>query len=209
MEKKLLTLLLSCFLLGNVYGYGENVNKNISTANININHSYDGAIITSGTVGGNIEWTLYDSGLLKLTGTGTMPNYGYTDISNSEKVYAPWYSYSYKERIRKVEVMEGITSIGKDAFAYLDNLQSVSLPSSLTTIESYAFYSTKSLSEINIYDNTTIYSYAFNNCPNIHKDNFPSNTNVVPYDDNNSIFELASDYWITGEDGSIIASTIA
>ena len=27
MEKKLLTLLLSCFLLGNVYGYGENVNK--------------------------------------------------------------------------------------------------------------------------------------------------------------------------------------
>lgn len=37
-------------------------------------------------------------------------------------------------------IKEGVTEIGKDAFQYCENLQSVVIPASVTTIEGRAFY---------------------------------------------------------------------
>ena len=70
----------------------------------------------SGTCGGNLTWTLSETGILTISGTGNMSVY-------SELYPAPW--YSYRAEIRSVVVEEGVTSIGNRAFRGLENMASV------------------------------------------------------------------------------------
>lgn len=81
-------------------------------------------IIECGTCGDDIDWYLFDTGELYLTGMGDMYDYDIHSINSS-----PWNKYA--ETINTITVSEGITGIGRSAFCYLINLKRVSLPNSI------------------------------------------------------------------------------
>jgi len=107
--------------------------------------------VTSGAVG-DIFFYIYDtldgSGngtgryVLKLEGTGAIE-----ELSGSTY---PWYQYNQK--IVKLELSEGITSIPHQAFYGL-NISEVALPDSITSIGSAAFYSCTNLQTVTIGSN--------------------------------------------------------
>ena len=86
--------------------------------------------IASGTCGDNLTWTLYKSGLLKITGTGAM-----TDYSSSSKV--PW--HSYRSNIISINIGDGVTTISDNAFSNCENLTSITIPDSVTSIDGSSF----------------------------------------------------------------------
>ncbi len=63
--------------------------------------------IAAGSCGGNLRWSLMEDGVLKITGSGAMPDY--SDASN-----APWHRYG--SRIKEVRVVANVTKIGENAF---------------------------------------------------------------------------------------------
>lgn len=114
---------------------------------------------TSGTCGDNLTWE-YDSATYTLTisGTGTMYDYPHNK--------RPW--ESYEDNIKVIIINDGVTSIGRYAFAYFDNLQDVTISNSVLYIGEYAFCSCDNLTEIVIpKDVTTIVSGAFSGCDSL------------------------------------------
>ena len=67
------------------------------------------SVIASGSCGDNLTWTFTDDGVLSITGTGAMYDYG-TGID----VRAPW--YDNHDAITSVSIGDGVTSIGSYAF---------------------------------------------------------------------------------------------
>lgn len=68
----------------------------------------------------------------------------------------------------KVEDLQGITSIGREAFDYCTELTSIELPDSITTIRDYAFSSCSSLKTITIPKNVvSLGNDAFSSCSNL------------------------------------------
>ena len=107
----------------------------------------------SGKCGKNITYYLDNSGILKIEGSGSI--YGY----NSHNP-APWMEYA--ELITSIQLTEGITRIGSQAFRALKNVEQINLPKSLTDINSNAFIGCSSLKYISIYSGVTkIEDYAF------------------------------------------------
>ena len=107
------------------------------------------AIIDSGYCGGegdgtNLMWEFSDDGTLAISGEGEM-----ADMSNS-------YYGSYD--ILRVEISEGVTSIGNYAFYNCSSLANIEIPGSVTSIGDFAFSSCSSLSSINVSKNNEIYS---------------------------------------------------
>ena len=86
------------------------------------------AVVVDGTCGDNLTWTLYDNGELRVSGTGEMENYWFTDSADVDM--SPW--TDYKDSIRKIEVEEGVTSIGVYAFWQCQNLKTVNLSNTVT-----------------------------------------------------------------------------
>ena len=69
------------------------------------------------------------TGVLTISGTGEMFDFGDGSITSKQP---PW--LDYKPDIKKVVIENGVTSVGKYAFYNCENLTSVSLPESVTTI---------------------------------------------------------------------------
>ena len=93
----------------------------------------------SGTCGPNLTWVLDTStGLLRIMGTGAMYNY---DSSSS-----PW--YNYRSAIKIVEIADGVTSIGTEAFTDCSNLNDITCLATTppiiydTTFSTYAYNGT-------------------------------------------------------------------
>ncbi|MBQ1414182.1 MAG: leucine-rich repeat domain-containing protein [Clostridia bacterium] len=85
---------------------------------------------SSGSCGANATYTLTDAGKLTISGTGAIDNeYFHSDDS-------------LRTKIKSVQINNGITAIGTDAFYYCSYLASVSLPNTLTTIGQGAFAET-------------------------------------------------------------------
>ena len=112
-------------------------------------------IVSSGSCGANVNWTLDVDGLLTISGSGEMNNYDYTSRS-------PFYGNS---EINSVSIMSGVTSIGNDAFNSCYNLQSVLFSNSLSSIGEYAFSDCTGLNKLEIPGNILkIGDFAFSNC---------------------------------------------
>jgi len=77
--------------------------------------------------GDNATWTLDETGLLKITGTGAVWN------RNNYSVY------NYLKYIKRVEIDEGITELGEFTFSDCVNLSEIVLPESLENIKSSVF----------------------------------------------------------------------
>jgi len=102
----------------------------------------DEVAIYEGTCGDGINWKITGSGILKITGSGSIPDYAVAA--------APWYQYA--DMITRVVIDNGITAIGKGAFAELDMLNMVILPESLKMIGSNAFGGCASMNELTVPD---------------------------------------------------------
>ena len=100
-----------------------------------------------------IKCNLSDDGTFTISGTGNMPNY-------NSSASSPWLIDS--EKIKKVVIEDGVTSIGNCFFYWCTSLTSITIPNSVMSIGNYAFYKCKSLTSITIPNSvTSIGDYAF------------------------------------------------
>lgn len=112
---------------------------------------------TCGKDGDNITWTLSDDGTLTLSGSGEMENY----YGNQ-----PWRVNI--NQIKKIEISEGISNIGRGAFEGYNKLASVTIPTSVTSIGVRAFADCRSLASVNIPNSIVqIGGSAFVGCDNM------------------------------------------
>ena len=110
---------------------------------------------SSGSCGDNLSWTLNASGVLTISGTGKMTDYG----SYGDTV-SPWDSYE----VKNIVINSGVTSIGNYAFRRCIYATSATIPESVTSIGEYAFQFCGSLSSIKLNKVEEIGKYAFADC---------------------------------------------
>jgi len=95
--------------------------------------------ITSGTCGTDLKWKL-SGGVLTITGTGSMTDYGSTG------------DYPWKGNIadiKAVVISDGVTSIGTYAFYNCTGITKVTIPDSLTRIGNSAFGNCTGITTVN------------------------------------------------------------
>ena len=92
----------------------------------------------SGTCGPNLTWHLTDNGVLTISGKGEMYDYSYP---YSKRV--PW--GDSREKVKRIIIGDGITTIGQAAFSGCSALTSVTIPNSVTRIGDWAFKYCRSL----------------------------------------------------------------
>ena len=150
MTKKLSLLFLICFL---------------SALKIN-------AEVYEGSCGDNVRYSLDTStGVLKITGTGAMTNYG-----SSSSV--PW--YSYRSYIKSVDMANGVTSIGDFAYQNCYGLTFINIPQSVTSIGERALANCSSLTSVTIPPNvTSICREVFDGCSGLKSVIIPNGVTYV------------------------------
>ena len=112
----------------------------------------------TGQCGENVYWTFDKStGLLTISGSGKMSNYGYSK--------SPFCNTS----ITKVVIEDGITSIGNSAFYGCAGLTSITIPDSVTRIGEYTFSGCVGLKELTMPCSAEISRDSFSKCSNIEK----------------------------------------
>ena len=105
---------------------------NVIVADINI--PSPGNVGICGAQGDNLQWS-FNSGTLKITGSGAMADFTFDDATWS--AVTPWKEYRFQ--ITELDLSEGMTYIGQYAFWGLDGLNKVELPEGLIEISDYAF----------------------------------------------------------------------
>ena len=96
-----------------------------------------------------------------------------TDITlpesyNGKNYEIYWFAFAYCDNLTSVSIGDGVTSIGEGAFARCSSLKSVSIGDSVTSIGSDAFYDCDSLTSVSIGDSvTSIGLQAFYNCSSL------------------------------------------
>ena len=118
----------------------------------------DASLYKSGSVGGNISWELYNDGVLKVSGTGAMPDF-------SETTKPSWMDYS--DKIKYVYIAEGIENVGNYAFANCSAIETAKISATVKVLGDYSFNKCQSLKAVVILDGSkleTVGIYAFGNC---------------------------------------------
>ncbi len=130
---------------------------------------------------GDLTWTLDRAGTLTFSGNGKMRNY-------IQKTVMPWYPLQdrivrvvlepgvtsvgdfafYGMDIESIEIPQGVTAIGQYAFKNAARLDGVKLPDTLTQLGESAFYGCTGLTAIDIPASLyTVRPYTFKNCANL------------------------------------------
>lgn len=124
---------------------------------------------------GSLSWELNSNGVLTITGSGAMPDYDLNDTRPG------W--YDYRDQIYSVEIGEGVTSIGDNAFRGLEtaytNLNSVTISTTVTSIGAYAFYKTGLVGVAFPGGVKTIGANAFYVCPNLTSIDFGGGVETI------------------------------
>ena len=143
----------------------------------------EAAILKSGTIGtsSTFTWKLSVDGVLTVSGTGSMPGIGYANVYVNNTYWAildsPWRCVNTK--IRHIEVEEGITALGSNAFSGTD-ARTVSLPSTLKSLANSCFRYCDHLTKISIpYGVTRIDTYAFYQCVSLEEVVLPESINYI------------------------------
>ena len=105
----------------------------------------DSAHGTCGADGDNLTWNLCD-GTLTISGTGGMYNW----MTLADR---PWHSLCTS--IQRIVIEEGVTTTGYHAFYGASNLTSVSLPSTLQTLQFMTFFGCSKLTTLTIPSSVT------------------------------------------------------
>ena len=110
-------------------------------------HEYvDTVCISCGKIGGTCgtkaTWSFEpETGLLRITGSGTIPHY-------TLDFPAPW--SRYRAEIKEVSVGASITQLGEYSFYECTNLTTINIPASITNIVTSAFLKCDSLKEFKL-----------------------------------------------------------
>jgi len=108
-------------------------------------YEYEPNSIIEGYCGHDMMWNFdFETGALTVSGEGDM--YDYWDITEF-----PW--YGIKDRIKTVEISEGITSISEYAFENCNGITEMIFPESVTTIGDYAFSGCSGIEKIDLHEN--------------------------------------------------------
>ena len=138
----------------------------------NLHDKYYGELtktVDSGTTD-EMNWSLNGKGTLTISGKGDMKYYYYSD--------RPW--HKYKDKIKKVVVEDGITSISSKAFYDCPNLTEVSIANTVTSIESSAFSNCTSLKSISFPSNVTkLGNNVLTNCTSLEDINIPGSVTEI------------------------------
>ena len=129
----------------------------VGTESVNVKIATPGG--SCGEKDNTVFWT-FTNGVLYINGEGRMK-----DFTSNIKV--PW--ASVQSQIKKIEVDDGVTYIGNNAFRNMENLGIAELADSVTEIG----------------------SYAFENCKNLISIQFPANVKVIGLD------ALKNTAWLT------------
>ena len=122
------------------------------------------ATATSGRCGENAKWS-YQNGVLKITGSGAMTEYETNDLKSDTR---PWKQFAAE--IEEVQIADGITTIGREAFRLFRKLTKVNFPASVTAIGDYSFRDDVSLQELVIPRTVkTVGDAAFRGCIGLTK----------------------------------------
>ena len=107
----------------------------------------DGDVIASGECGryssDDLTWVLTGDGTLTISGSGEM---AYYSMDDSRRTTAPW--VAYWEQITAIVLEPGVTSVGDTAFSACSNVLSVSIPSTVTHIDGWAFEECENMTDI-------------------------------------------------------------
>lgn len=115
-------------------------------------------VTDSGDLENGLSWSLEDTGVLTISGTGAMPDYGGTSGA-----VVPWSSHI--SSILGIVIEDGVTNVSDGAFAGCTNAVSVSLGSSVKTIGKSAFSGCRGLTSVTLPDSVTeIGNSAFYSC---------------------------------------------
>ena len=116
----------------------------------------------------NHAYTAPGEYVIKLTVDGTMGFYGDFEFGSAILSCSADFDsrdFVYRNSAQKIELGNGVTSIGQAAFAMCYSLASITIPNSVTSIELGVFYNCSSLASITLPNNvTSIGTYAFYNC---------------------------------------------
>ena len=118
------------------------------------NNSY--AAVYSGSCGSNVKWTLnQETGVLNITGTGAMSDYGYFWDGNNtvDRGNAPW--YNYRNYIQQVIIGNKVTTVGDYSFYDCEKMEKVTFPNTLTKIGEYAFEMCEKLNNVVVPNSVT------------------------------------------------------
>ena len=142
--------------------------------------------------------------VIKLTADGTMGFYGGYMFSLGSAILQYSSSsdnrdYVYRDSVRKIELGNGVTSIGDNAFYSCHSLASITIPNGVTSIGANAFNSCYSLAPITIPDGvTSIGTYAFRYCYSLASITIPDGVTSIVEGTFHYCYSLAS---ITIPDG--------
>ena len=175
-------------------------------------------VVQDGTAG-SIRWSLTDSGVLTLSGSGAIPDYS----SNSP---SPWSGYPFYT----VVIEEGITSIGDYAFYqsealsvyipdsvkaigqsafYESGLVEVTIPGTVKTIENSAFYKCGNLTSATVLEGVkTIGDDAFRGCTSLAYIDFPASITSVGAEAFMSCKEMVSVRFRSGSSGVTLGDNL-
>lgn len=133
--------------------------------------------------GSNVTWNFDTAtGTLTISGNGAMADYTIKDTVDDR----PWKDYA--ESITKVQISEGVTSLGKCAFQNLTALKETNIPASITQLGDHIYRGDASLTTVNwaegfkaptitdtdsnaeIYSGTYVPTSMFDGCTNLGAD---------------------------------------
>lgn len=123
----------------------------------------------------NITWVLDQNGTLTISGEGDMPDWE-AHYFKTEPADTPWRRYDFNQKIKKVVIKSGITTVGQGAFDRCFNIKEVLLPDGIKYINECAFNACCSLQSINLPDSVEgICPGAFYSCSDLKRITFPEN----------------------------------
>lgn len=94
----------------------------------------------SGICGDALSWS-FTAGTLTISGSGEMDDY-------AEPERVPW--YTIRDQVLRIELPDGMTSVGDLAFYECENLSTVVLPDTVTKIGDYAFSGCDQITLLNL-----------------------------------------------------------
>jgi len=137
-----------------------------------------GSVLESGVCGNNLEWQVYSSGLLEITGKGAMDQF-------SSAAKAPW--YKYKDKIKSLRIGEpqldpagqdpsDLITVGNHAFSGYTKLEKVILEDNVRQLGLSSFANCTKLDEIKMpvdldvyYNSNSSSNHSFSGCTNVTK----------------------------------------
>ena len=160
------------FYSGYIVRHGKSGNQNYLRECLEFDISSD----TAGRTGG-CRWRFFaETGTLRIWGNGRTGDY-----YNYATPRSPWRD-RHEAAILKVVVEDGVTAIGKAAFAYCTNVTSASIAASVTSIGDEAFYFCKKLAEAELPAGLTgLGESAFGYCESLRCSAVPDGVTTIPY----------------------------